>query len=132
MCCSLSGVCTVQITNLCTHIWSPSATTCTPTSCAQLGACCIGVACVTTLPTGCPGGDGRSYHGVGTLCGPPSNRIACCPANFNQINGVEITDLYSFFSAWFAGAPTADFDHDNAITVTDFMRFINAWSAGCP
>jgi hypothetical protein len=75
---------------------------------------------------------GQTFHGVGVVCGAPGNPIACCPANFNQTNGVEIQDLFDFLTAWFAHSMSADFNHDNTLSTSDVWAFTSAWYAGCP
>ena len=65
------------------------------------------------------------YVGVTGTC--PS-----CPADFDGINGLNVTDIFAFLSAWFAHDPRADFDGLNGITVQDIFAFLAAWFAGCP
>lgn len=104
-------------------------TTCTTGICAQLGGCCQALVCTATTASGCNAG--RSFAGAGSVCGTTSNPIACCPANFNRVNGLDNSDVTDFMSAWFAMDPRADFDHNGVFDSNDVFAFLNAWSAGC-
>jgi hypothetical protein len=55
----------------------------------------------------------------------------CCPANFNELNGLTVQDIFDFLAAWFAGDPRADFNHVGGISVQDIFDFLSAWFAGC-
>lgn len=69
-----------------------------------LGACCTGATCTQTLPGDCAG----VYLGVGSSCTPPvrgGTINACCPADFNGHGGLDVSDIFAFLSAWFAGCP---------------------------
>jgi hypothetical protein len=91
------------------------------------GACCTGTACAISTQAACA----ASYSGDGTSCGTPTNPIACCPANFDHVDGLQVADIFAFLNAWFAGAPASDFDHINGLQVADIFAFLNAWFAGC-
>lgn len=54
-----------------------------------------------------------------------------CAADFNQIGGVTIDDLFAFLNAWFSGLPGADFNHLGGVTIDDLFLFLNAWFVGC-
>jgi hypothetical protein len=71
-----------------------------------------------------------TFFGASTVCGTPGNPTLCCRANFNNITGVEVQDLFAFLAAWFAGSPTADFN-GGGIGVGDIFDFITAWFTGC-
>ncbi len=58
-------------------------------------------------------------------CGNP------CPADFNNVNGVTVQDIFDFLTAWLAGNASADFNHVNGVTVQDIFDFLTAWLAGC-
>ncbi len=54
-----------------------------------------------------------------------------CTADFNNVNGVTVQDIFDFLTAWLAGNPSADFNHVNGVTVQDIFDFLTAWLAGC-
>lgn len=54
-----------------------------------------------------------------------------CPGDFNASNAVEVTDIFTFLNAWFAGSPDANFDNAGGVTVQDIFAFLNAWFAPC-
>ncbi len=64
------------------------------------------------------------YVGVTGAC--PS-----CAADFNGVNGLEVSDIFDFLSAWFAGDPRGDFNAIGGINVQDIFDFLAAWFAGC-
>jgi hypothetical protein len=93
------------------------------------GACCTGTSCaiVSGGAAACSG----TYQGDNTACGPVGNPTTCCPANFDQINGLQVADIFAFLNAWFAGDLRTDFDHSGGLAVADIFAFLNAWFAGC-
>ncbi len=92
------------------------------------GACCTGSVCTVVTAGAC----GGTFKGPGTTCaGGPGNPVTCCPANFNQVNGVTVQDIFDFLTAWLAGNTSADFNHVNGVTVQDIFDFLTAWLAGC-
>lgn len=66
---------------------------------------------------------------------------ACqCVADFDGQHGIEIQDIFSYLSAWFAGctspgpAPcvrSADVDGVSGLAIADIFYFLNRWFAGC-
>ncbi len=64
---------------------------------------------------------------INTPVNPP-----VCRADFNQVGGVTVQDIFDFLSAWFLNAPSADFNGAGGITVQDVFDFLSAWFAGCP
>ena len=110
-----------------------AGTTCTPSPCT-LGACCTGTGCTIATTSSC----GGTHQGAGTTCvGWPDNPLTCCPANFDQLNGVGVADLFMFLDAWFLEfglfGPDlqADFVPNDAVEVADLFGFLDAWFAGC-
>lgn len=81
---------------------------------------------------------GGAFGGFGSSCvGWPSNPITCCPANFDDLNGVDVVDLFDYLDVWFTqngftgpGWP-ADFNSNNAVDVVDLFGFLDAWFLGC-
>jgi hypothetical protein len=130
-CCTpATGACALMIQVSCTgsNAWD-GAGSCSPNPCPQpaFGACCNGTSCSTTVQTGCAG----VFQGVAIACGPMGNPTICCPANFDQINGLTVQDIFGFLGHWFDGDPRCDSDGDGSLTVGDIFAFLNAWFSGC-
>ena len=64
--------------------------------------------------------------------GIPDECESPCIADFNQIGGLTIQDIFDFLAAWFASDPRGDFNGANGITTQDIFDFLGAWFAGCP
>jgi hypothetical protein len=86
----------------------------------------LGASGSITTPAACTG----SYNGDNSACNFPGNPVTCCRANFNQVNALEVQDIFDFLNAWFAGSSTADFN-GGGLAVQDIFDFLNAWFAGC-
>jgi len=54
-----------------------------------------------------------------------------CLADFDGNGLVQVPDIFSFLSAWFAGDASADFDGNQLVQVPDIFAFLSAWFAGC-
>ena len=89
------------------------------------GACCSGTICTPTTIEGCVAG-----FVAGATC-DPVNPVPCCPANFNQVGGLSVQDIFDFLAAYFGGNPNADFNQSGAITVQDIFDFLAAYFSGC-
>ncbi len=89
------------------------------------GACCTGTFCTTGVIENC-----AAAFVPGGTCNP-ANPVACCPANYNQNNGLEIQDIFDFLNGWFGSAARADFNGNGRLEVQDIFDFLNAWFAGC-
>ena len=131
-CCAASGSCSVTTQAACTGSWSGPSTSCVPNNCQQpTGACCAGTTCSISTAATCVGAN-RSFSGVGTVCNASGNNTTpCCKANFHQITGVSVQDIFGFLAAWFAGDPLADFNGAGGVSVQDIFDFLAAWFAGC-
>lgn len=124
-------------------------TTCTPNPCPiPTGACCTGTKygcqptgniCNQVTQAQCAQMQGQ-WQGANVPCqSPPGNFKACCKANFNGTGGVNVGDVFSFLSAWFAQVGmmgtnpplTADFNCSGKVTVQDVFDFLTAWFAKC-
>jgi hypothetical protein len=57
--------------------------------------------------------------------------VAACPADFNNVGGVELLDIFAFLNAWFANDPSADFNLQGGVELLDIFAFLNAWFNGC-
>lgn len=91
------------------------------------GACCSGTMCSVGAQAECTG----EFQGQNTACGALGNPTTCCNANFNQIGGVTVQDIFDFLVTYFAGDPRADFDESGAVGVQDIFDFLVAYFAGC-
>lgn len=91
------------------------------------GACCAQTACTITAPESCTG----SWMGGTSVCGSPENPTTCCLANFNQLGGVTVQDIFDFLGAWFAGSTAANVNADAGVSVQDIFDFLAMWFAGC-
>jgi|GEM_PF-6340369 len=54
---------------------------------------------------------------------------SACLGDWNGDGRLAVDDIFTFLSAWFAGA--ADANGDGATTVADIFIFLSAWFAGC-
>lgn len=54
-----------------------------------------------------------------------------CRADYNETDGVTVTDIFDWLNAWFVTNPTADFDGQGGVDVQDIFAFLNAWFTGC-
>jgi len=54
-----------------------------------------------------------------------------CPADFDSSGVRDVSDIFAFLSAWFAGGPGSDFDTSGTRDVSDIFAFLSAWFAGC-
>jgi hypothetical protein len=130
-CCLPSGACSVTADTGCPGGEWFFAGACNPNFCTQpTGACCAGAACSIANQADCTALPGE-FRGVNTVCGDAANPIACCPANFNQVGGVSLQDLFDFLTAWFANDPAADFNHVGGISLQDLFDYLTAWFSGC-
>jgi hypothetical protein len=129
-CCDPDGSCAVSSESSCTGTWEGASTTCTPNPCPQppTGACCSSITCAIATQAECTG----VFQGAGTACGPTGNPTTCCPANFNQQNGVTVQDIFDFLAAYFGGQPQADFNGAGGISVQDIFDYLAAYFTGCP
>jgi hypothetical protein len=54
-----------------------------------------------------------------------------CPGDFNRDASADVTDIFAFLTAWFAGDDRADVNLTNGVELTDIFSFLNAWFRGC-
>lgn len=110
--------------------------TLTITGPTPVGACCINNTpqCIVTVEAACTTTFAGTYIGHNTACDAPpgnfANPTSCCRANFNQIGGVTLQDVFDFLNAWFAGDAGADFN-GGGLSIQDIFDFLNAWFTGC-
>jgi hypothetical protein len=94
------------------------------------GACCAGSTCSAITAAACTGPN-THFAGAGTACNAPGNPVTpCCKANFNQINGITVQDIFDFLASWFANSPQADIN-GGGNAVQDIFDFLASWFAGC-
>lgn len=60
----------------------------------------VGTSCSVTTQVACTG----SYQGNASTCGATGNPTTCCPANFNDVGGVTVQDIFDFLNAYFGSA----------------------------
>ena len=97
-----------------------------------LGACCRGAICLLESAATCAGA-GIRFAGGGSVCSPMDPRQPCCRADFDQ-NGIrDVSDLFGFLSAWFAGGPSAAIGSQGLTgpVLGDIFVFLAAWFGGC-
>jgi PKD repeat protein len=133
--CCTNGVCAALSEGACLAgggEWTFQAL-CSPDFCPQVtGACCITGSCFINTAADCAAlGVGASWRGAATVCGTAGNPTTCCPANFNQVGGLTVQDLFDFLSAWFTQAPSADFNSDQTVSLQDLFDYLTAYFTGC-
>jgi len=67
----------------------------------------------------------------GFYVGNQSLPAATCEPDIDGSGSVDVPDIFTFLSLWFAGNPAADFDGANGLGVPDIFAFLSAWFAGC-
>lgn len=71
----------------------------------QVGACCVNGVCTVVAAPACTG----EFIGPNSACFPAvsGGRVlnACCPADFNGDATRDVSDIFSYLTAWFAGCP---------------------------
>lgn len=75
---------------------------------------------------------GKAYSTVAQFrlfCG--SMGCALCAADINTDGALNVQDVFSFVSAWFAGDVRTDLDESGDLGVQDIFGFLSAWFAGC-
>ncbi len=93
------------------------------------GACCTGTACAFVQQDSCTGGS--VFQGSGVACGPSDNPTTCCRANFNQVGGVTIQDVFDFLTFYFFGVLIADINGDGMVSVQDVFDYLVLYFRGC-
>ncbi|MBX3407188.1 MAG: hypothetical protein KF869_10525 [Phycisphaeraceae bacterium] len=83
--------------------------------------------------TGTPFAGPAEWAGLGSVdIGAFEFQGVSCIADFDGIGGVQVGDIFTFLSAWFAGDLRADMDRSRSLGVNDIFAFLAAWFAGCP
>ncbi|MBY0262700.1 MAG: hypothetical protein K2Q20_10175, partial [Phycisphaerales bacterium] len=97
------------------------------------GVCCRGATCAL-VGAGQPCSGANTKFVIGSACNASGVATGpCCYADFDKLNGVQVTDIFSYLSAWFAASPTAKVGGDGVATpsVADIFAFLSAWFARC-
>ncbi|MBX3403287.1 MAG: hypothetical protein KF699_07750 [Phycisphaeraceae bacterium] len=135
-CCTPDENCQVLTLADCTlagGTWTEAAA-CAPGVCeagGQVGACCNGQVCTITTRALCEA-DGHVFEGSAACTVDGANNfVACCRANFDGVGGVQVTDIFAFLAAWFAGDSSSDIDGVGGVQVADIFAFLSLWFAGC-
>jgi hypothetical protein len=136
-CCN-NGSCTAVLNAAaCSGAYQGEGSTCGLTNCpAPTGICCRGATCNTLLPQANCTVTGF-IAGVAFPPGPNcsgSTITACCYADYNKINGIEVQDVFDFINDWLAGSPFANTGGSGSggtLAVQNIFDFLNAWFTGC-
>jgi hypothetical protein len=135
-CCTPDEHCQVLTQADCTlagGTWTEGAA-CSPGVCTgggDIGACCNGQVCTIATRAACEGA-GHTFEGSASCTvDAPNNYVACCRANFDGVNGVQVSDIFAFLAAWFGGDSSADIDGENGVQVADIFAFLSLWFSGC-
>lgn len=56
---------------------------------------------------------------------------ARCLGDFDSSGVVEVSDIFGFLNAWFAGDLEADADESGVLGTSDIFAFLNVWMTGC-
>lgn len=56
---------------------------------------------------------------------------ALCPADLDCSSTVDVPDIFTFLSLYFANDAAADFDASGALDVADIFAYLSRWFAGC-
>jgi len=57
--------------------------------------------------------------------------LTICTADFDCSGTRDVSDIFAFLAAWFAGDFRTDFNGMNGVDVGDIFAFLAAWFAGC-
>ena len=60
-----------------------------------------------------------------------NNTTPCCLADYNQVGGVTVQDIFDFLAGYFTPARCADINGSGGVTVQDIFDFLSAYFAGC-
>jgi len=112
-CCNpVSTGCLVLTSTQCANfggIYGGDTSVCSVPQCLPVGACCRGLSCSLTTQPGCltasVGVPPGRWLGPGAACPAPSQPNPCCVADINGSGARDVSDIFAFLSAWFAGCP---------------------------
>ncbi|MBY0263418.1 MAG: hypothetical protein K2Q20_13810, partial [Phycisphaerales bacterium] len=79
-------------------------------------------------------GAGEFRVQAATACGTitsPAATLTACVADFNCSGTRDVSDIFAFLSAWFAGNAASDINTTPGTDVGDIFAFLSAWFAGC-
>ncbi len=69
--------------------------------------------------------------GYGPLGEERAILLTPCDADANRDGSLDVPDIFTFLSLWFANDAAADFDGNGTIAVPDIFAFLSLWFAGC-
>ena len=73
-------------------------------------------------------GFARRFSGSGTACNAQANLTTpCCIADFNQVGGPTVQDVFDFLFAYFNADAAADANGDQTIGVGDIFAYLVAY-----
>jgi hypothetical protein len=93
------------------------------------GACCRGSSCAPSTQSACTGPATR-WAGAATVCNPANLAAPCCRADFNQVDGVTVQDIFDYLIAYFTTQPGADSNSDGSVTLQDLFDFLIGYFSG--
>jgi hypothetical protein len=95
------------------------------------GACCSGANCTVTSQAACTG-FGTSFTGSNTVCNTfgVNNLTPCCKADFNQVGGITVQDIFDFLNGYFTVSPQADVNGSGSVTVQDIFDYLSLYFVG--
>jgi hypothetical protein len=135
--CCVSGLCSVVCVSVCADNggdYRGDGSTCTPDPCNPnpTGACCRGTTCAADTAAACVGVN-AAFAGSGTVCNVfgVNNTTPCCLANYNQVGGVTVQDIFDFLAGYFTVNALADINASGSVTVQDIFDFLAGYFAGC-
>ncbi len=59
-------------------------------------------------------------------------QLTLCTADYNCDQATTIQDIFDYLAGFFASDNRADFDHVNGVNVSDIFSFLGSWFNGCP
>ncbi|MBX3402114.1 MAG: lamin tail domain-containing protein [Phycisphaeraceae bacterium] len=129
-CCLLNQTCSVMTAAQCDTaggFYLGDGAACNQTTCnGQSVACCINGSCTVLALGGCIFSNGTPDSFAATCSGVscPAN----CPADWDGNTLVEVNDIFSFLTDWFAGIPAAT-NFGGSPGVPAIFAFLSAWFA---
>jgi hypothetical protein len=129
--CCTGTTCAAAGQGVCAGTFQGAGTACATSPCPASGLCCRGSACLSGLtqarctPTGLAG----AVFVASGACGVGAT-APCCKADYNKVGGIELLDIFTYLTDWFAGSPATDFDGQNGADILDIFAFLTAWFAG--
>lgn len=129
--CCVGSACSLTIQLSCTGTWTSGS--CSPNPCAPAtGTCCAGATCRVVVAASCTGPN-TTFRSSSSACNAGGSAVnPCCFADYNQVGGATVGDIFEFLNEWFAQSPRADMvgNGTGMPEVGSIFAFLNAWFAG--